>query len=496
METNRNLISRKIFLQQMGLGALSAGLFFPGGLSAGILMDTKTKSPQKVVVIGAGLAGLAAAWELRKAGHEVTVLEARDRPGGRVSTVREPFDHGLYAEEGAAAFSASYTYAVKLIEEFGLERIPWALPEDPVTYHLNGEKFQVGPGDKVTWPFDLTKEEQELGPMGIVQKYIIDTLPSEIKNSDNWGQAPIVEMDQASMVEYLREQGASEGAVELLKNTMWFAAVPGETSGLSMAVSDFGLFMADAPFILKGGNDLLPREMAKRMKEDIKYGVQVTKISENREGILVNTAQGGEFRGDEVIVTVPLKVLKKIDFEPQLNQAKVMAIENMPVLNITRTYLQVDKPFWTKDGVSGFAYTDLPVGQVNVYTNPADANKGAIIESFVAGPSAAVLGKLPQEETVREIKREMEKVHPGTEEHFEKAYVKAWSEDPFSLGGPSWPAPGNVTAYLKDLQAPHGKVFFAGEHTSILRSTMEGALRSGVRAAKEVSERSEKSERN
>jgi monoamine oxidase len=82
----------------------------------------------------------------------------------------------------------------------------------------------------------------------------------------------------------------------------------------------------------------------------------------------------------------------------------------------------------------------------------------------------------------------MEKVHPKINDHFTKGHIKAWSEDPYALGGPSWPGPGDVTAYMKDLQSPEGKVHFAGEHTTILRSTMEGALRSGLRAAKEIHE--------
>lgn len=80
----------------------------------------------------------------------------------------------------------------------------------------------------------------------------------------------------------------------------------------------------------------------------------------------------------------------------------------------------------------------------------------------------------------------MSKIYPQIGDHVTKGHVKAWSSDPYALGGPSWPAPGDVTDYLKDLQAPHGNIHFAGEHTSILRSTMEGALRSGVRAASEV----------
>ena len=487
-----NTISRKLFLKQisLGVGALGSTLIFPMGLSAAGFISGKTKSPKKVVVVGAGLAGLAAAKELIEAGHEVTVLEARQRPGGRVSTVREAFSGELFAEEGAAAFSESYTMSTKLIDELGLEKVPYTLPQEPVIYILNGKKLTVSPGETVEWPYDLTAEEQALGPFGIVKKYILDTLPAEVKDPQKWDQPPLIRLDKLSLADYLLEQGASEGAVELVKNTQWFAAVPKQTSGLSMAVSDMGLFMGGMPFTLKGGNDLLPREIAKKMKGKINYGTEVTSIEDSEGKVKVKTKQNGlskEYVGDNVIMALPLKVLEKIDFQPALSAAKKSAISGTPVINLTRTIFEVDEAFWQEKGLAGAAFTDLPVGQVNVYLNPERPGKGpALLESYVAGPAAAALAHLSENEVAEKVKIEMSKVHPDSRQHIKKAYVKAWSEDPYALGGPSWPAPGDVTAHLKDLQVPHGRVHFAGEHTSILRSTMEGALRSGARAAKEV----------
>ena len=79
-------------------------------------------------------------------------------------------------------------------------------------------------------------------------------------------------------------------------------------------------------------------------------------------------------------------------------------------------------------------------------------------------------------------------MHPGIREHFEGAVVKAWGRDPYAVGHVSWPDVGDVTAHLEALQSPHGRIHFAGEHTTVLRGTMEGALRSGIRAANEIHE--------
>lgn len=488
--------TRRDFIQKlaMGAGVVSAGTFFPGVLSAQEFITGKTNDPRNVLILGAGLAGLAAAWELREAGHNVTVLEARDRPGGRVSTLREPFAEGLYAEEGAAAFSEAYTHALRYIEIFDLKRIPWTMPALPIVYHLNGKRFTVAPGEKVIWPYLLTPEEQELGPWGIVEKYIIHTLPKERTESQKWNHSPLVNMDDISLYDYMISQGASEGAVDLLQNTQWFAAIPKKTSGLSMAVSDFGLFMGGLPFVLAGGNDQLPRAMANAIKEKIEYGTEITTINDSGEPTIVVGKKSGKivsFKADYVVCTLPAPVLRKIEMVPGLATAKQEAINNLPHLNITRTYLQMKKPFWLEKGVAGSAFSDLSAGQVYEHTHPAGAEHSpAILESFVAGPQATNMGKLPKEALIVKVLKDMDEIHPGATANFDTGYIKAWSEDPYALGGPSWPAPGEVTKYLEHLQSPHGRIHFAGEHTSILRSTMEGALRSGVRAAREIHEAS------
>jgi len=486
MGNDDNSISRKQFLRQftMGLGAVGTGLTLPGSITAQPFISDPTKSPKQVLILGAGLSGLAAAWDLREAGHVVTILEARNRPGGRVSTLRDPFPGDLYAEEGAAAFSNAYKHAIRYIEKFELKRIPWSLPENPV-YHLNGKRFTVSGGNNVKWPYDLTREEQMLGPMGIVKKYIIDSLPPEITNYNSWDEAPLLALDKISLGEYMRSHGASEGAVELVQNTQWFGSVPHQTSALSMAVSDFGLFMGAPPFILDGGNDQLPREMAKPLEDDIIYGMEVMAVKDTQKGVEViakDDAGSTKFSADQVICTLPAKVLANIEFNPALPNEKQKAINELPYLNMTRTYLAVEEPFWQHRGVSGTAYTDLSAGQINAY----EGGSGAILESYVVGPSAVEAAELSEEKLIQRTINDIGKVHPGVSSYYQKGYVKAWSKDPYSLGGPSWPAPGDVTKYLKPLQQPHGNIHFAGEHTSILRSTMEGALRSGARAAKAV----------
>ena len=494
MESNGDGIPRRRFLRQvsMGAGAVGAGLHLPLPLSAGPApIEGRTREPKSVLVLGAGLAGLAAAWELDEAGHDVTVLEARSRAGGRVRTLREPFADDLFAEAGAVAFSRTYTQANRYIDELGLERAAWDRPDLPSLYHLKGRRFSGG--GQVDWPYDLTAEEAKLGPFGLLKKYVFGTMPSEVSEPESWSQAPLADLDDITLGEYMRSHGASEGALGVIRDTQFFGRSVENGSALSSLVADFGLFMGGQPFVLAGGNDRLTTEMASRLGRTVRYGVEVTGLRDTGQGVEVTAMRGDRpetYEADRAICTLPLGVLRGIDIEPRMPSEQRAAVTSVPYITATRTFLQVDRAFWYDEGVTGAASTDLPVGTVDrhPWSDAAGPGERAVLEAYATGSRASRQAARSESELVEYVLNEMEKVHPGIGEHFEGATVKAWSRDPYAQGHVSWPEPGDVTTHLAALQSPHGRIHFAGEHTSVLRSTMEGALRSGIRAANEVDE--------
>lgn len=122
--------------------------------------------PQKIAVVGAGIAGLVAAFELMKSGHDVSVFEARTRPGGRVYTMRDSFSDGLYAEGGAFDFGDAYTILLGYIKMFDLQFNADGEPPVQDVYYLNNQRIVIPSGAEPNWPYQLTSEERKLGLQG------------------------------------------------------------------------------------------------------------------------------------------------------------------------------------------------------------------------------------------------------------------------------------------------------------------------------------------
>jgi monoamine oxidase len=179
---------------------------------------------QKVIVVGAGIAGLIAAYELMNAGHDVTVLEARMRPGGRVHTLRDEFSDGLYAEAGAYDFSDAYTLLQHYIRLFNLPVEETNSAEKNINandvFYLQDKRYVVRAGTSPDWPYQLSKEERKLGPEGLLNKYMA-AAGGQISDplAPDWPDPTARELDACTVNELLRKHGASEGVISLLRMT-------------------------------------------------------------------------------------------------------------------------------------------------------------------------------------------------------------------------------------------------------------------------------------
>ena len=149
-----------------------------------------------------------------------------------------------------------------------------------------------------------------------------------------------------------------------------------------------------------------------------------------------------------------------------------------------RTALQCRTRFWEADGINGFGHSDTPQ-QFWHFTHDQPGPRGLLV-SFLSGPMGEQAGDMEPEARDRFIVDEMERAHPGLKANLEAMSVKIWHKDPWTRGALGLPNPGQITGILVDAEKPEGRIHFAGEHLSRFQGWMQGALESGLRAAREV----------
>jgi monoamine oxidase len=454
----------------------------------------KLSERKRVIVAGAGLAGLVAAYELSKLGYEVTVLEAASIPGGRVRTLRSPFSDDLHADAGAMFLPASHPLPLKYSSEFNL---PLQAVNPGETQHLvyvAGERIVVGTGTVVQWPdvLQLKDNEQGLLPAQLVQLYLSQLLGNiGDPTSSGWPPPELRNLDAVTFGDLLRSRGASEGAITLLGVNFFNLMGDGVDSYSALfEVRDTALERGHtASNLIVGGNDLLPRAFAAALKDRIWYGAEVQAISQDDDGVEVVTRTGGVDRmwdGDYLVCALPFSVLRRVEVDPPFSRAKQRAIQELPSTSVIRIFLQMREEFWLNEGLSGTVFTDLPIGSVYPMFNQAGPR--GILSCYVAGPDARLLSAMSEDARIEFALDQMEKFYPEIRDYFESGTALCWSSDPRECGGYLYCRPGQLFGFRGIVSAPEGRVHFAGDHTSAWPGWMQGALDSGCRCAAEIAQ--------
>lgn len=483
-------MKRREFLKQITLAAaLTLPTWEATTASQGKL--ERKGAAKKVIIVGAGLAGLSAAYELTQAGHDVTILEARARPGGRVYTLREPFSDGLYAEAGAMNVFDNHHLTMSYIKLFDLTLDPVVPSKLASILYIRGQRIVAEPNQPIAYPLELTPDEKKLGRRGMWEKYVRPVL-NEIGDysATDWPPEALNKYDQMSFYDFLRRQGASVDAASLLG----LGGLGGLGDG-ARSVSALVLLREAANrarvkqnYTIRGGSDLLPRAFASRLTDKIRYSAPVVRIEHDARQVRVIYVQAGartSLAADHLVCTVPFSILRHIEVSPGFSEEKRRAIEQLPYTSVARTYLQTRKKFWLDEGLSGSATTDL--SNMLVFDGaPNQSGTRGILESYLAGPQARRVTAMKEGARVPSVLGFVEKVHPRIRQNFEVGATKCWDEDEWSRGAYAWYKPGQMTSLLPHVARPEGRVHFAGEHASSLFGWMQGAFESGNRAAQEV----------
>ncbi|HEX8392661.1 MAG TPA: NAD(P)/FAD-dependent oxidoreductase [Longimicrobium sp.] len=470
---------------------LSAAAAISFAAWAGGCEGGETVANPEVIVIGAGLAGMAAALDLVAGGKEVLVLEARDRPGGRVHTLRTPFTDGLHAEAGAVFIPDHHDLTLRFARELALPLRPaWDRRRASAQrYHLSGRTVAADADGAVDWPVALHPRERGLSPEAMANLYL-DELVQEIGDPahPSWPGPRALRYDNRTLAALLRARGASPGALRVMRLGYleeWGDGI-GAVSAL-FALRDLALNGGrGGAFVMDGGTDRLPRAMAARLSGRIRFGAEVTSVESSGRGVRVDWVEGGMPRSAmarKAVCALPCPALRRIRIAPALPAEQRAAVDQLPATSVTRIYLQMRGFEGADAGMS--VPTDTPAMLIAT----ADAGRGdgtALLETFITGERARRAAALGADERVAFATAWVRRVLPGAGGRVHTGTSYAWDTDPWAHGDYAWFRPGQMRRLLPHLAVPAGRIHFAGEQTSTSPGWMQGALASGIRAAQEV----------
>jgi monoamine oxidase len=439
-----------------------------------------------VIVVGAGLAGLATALALADAGRDVVVLEAQQRPGGRILTLRAPFDEGLYVEAGATHVVGDPDL-LALCERVGVPLVRPQAPRGLATVVVRaGRRERFAADEDAPAGEPLSAEETALGFRGCLDRYFADV--RGVDPALAWPPPTLAEHDTQTGAALLTARGASAGYLQ----GFGFRGEGLARMSAAFMLREVAGFFRDVAQVgggrVAGGSDRLPIALARRLGDRVRYGAEVKSIRHDAGGVRVGFVENGrttQLAGDRLVCALPYSVLRHLAITPAFSPRKTRAIQELRMVSVARVLAQVDRRIWLERGEGGDADTDLATGVLRDETKLQPGTAG-ILGVYASGDRARALTALPAEQRVAAVLANAELVHPGARAHFVRGAMHCWDEDPHARGAYAWFAPGEMTTLGPAVSSAEGRVHFAGDHTSARPGWMHGALASARRAAHEV----------
>lgn len=473
-------ISRRRFVAALGAGLVS------GGLRA-----ATTTADNDVIVAGAGLAGLAAAYELSAAGINVRVIEQSRRAGGRVKTVRGHFDDDAWVDVGGQTSGGMYAnffyYATKLGLPFEAQEPATQRPD--VLLHLKNKIYSAAAlrRDPSAWPVALHENEKPLAPFRLLGHYL-EPIARKISAVENVLSPEFVHYDELSLRQLLQKQGASPAAIEQIDHTVNYNSVD-SVSALS-ALRDATRFLqmrAGQALNLRNGNESLPEAFARQLGDAVVYGCSLKAVRQSGQGVQVQVETDGlteTLYARKLVITLPFTALRAVAFEPALPQRRQRIIDELPYTQIAQAYLQTRTRFWQEDAPVSAVVSDGPLERLFNASNKMQQGRGLLV-NWVNGTGVRGIDAADPAAHIERVLAEMQNIWPESRDKVEKTLTNNWG-DSYVRGAYAHYAPGQMAAYAADIPRPIGDVHFAGEHTELVAPGMEGALTSGKRAANEI----------
>jgi len=501
-------VSRRQFLSHTGM---LAGGMYPAMLAMGMLRKAPVKNlslegesnGKQVIILGGGLAGLSAAYELMKKGYQCTILEARNRAGGRCWSVRKDstnmetdqpeqramFDEGLYFNAGPSRIPHHHELTLHYCKELHV----------PIEVYNNVNEstyyFSEGKGKLSNQKIRVREIHND------VRGYMNELLAKAV--DQNKLDAAMTKEDAQKVIEYLRAEGGLD-IDKLYKASArrGYIQSPGAgekagsiadpyqlhdiiSSGLMdpdfYNVAEYTYELQMTMFQAKGGMDMIAKAFEQQVGRNIKYNAVVTSVQNMEQGVQIKyTDKTGEhiLTGDFCICTIPLPVLSNIDHNFSSDVSR--SIDYISYIQTGKIGLQFKRRFWEEDEhiYGGITHTNNELTQIFYPSYDYLGKKGILIGYYNFNEKAKHTGELSFKQREQLALEKGALIHPQYAKEFESSFSVSWHKTKYNLGGWALYSEEERQTVYKALLKPDKQVYFAGEHLTYLNAWMAGAFES------------------
>ncbi|MBW4550129.1 MAG: FAD-dependent oxidoreductase [Aphanocapsa sp. GSE-SYN-MK-11-07L] len=474
---------------------------------------------KKILILGAGMAGLAAGYELAQRGHQVQIFEAeRSRLGGRVWTRK--FKNGQYGELGAMRIPAAHDYTRHYIKLLNLQLRKF-INFNETTYRdfeeticranvagqTIGDLFDLSQRDR-----DAIKQENDLDAIYIRMMEDVWSGLDEADKVQLFGHGPLsanLSQLDTSLLQTLRHSADTEDAVRLIGKVTVLDNYWQRSTLMFLREEIEGAFVGLEE--IQGGTDLLPQALANAplpdgttLQDHIYFSREVYSIEQGNQGITVTFKQEGKLDTatfSYVLCTIPFSVLRRIDIKGLPNGKKIVdAIQGLGYHSATKVLVNCTKRFWELDqqgAIYGGASLSDSIARMTFYPSDNEKEKnqaisngpGVLLGSYSWGANARRLGALNPPERGEVVVDKIRRFHPQITDYIdpEEPYASiAWDQHPFAAGAFASPSPIDLQMFFPGASQPAGRLFFAGEHLSPYTTWIQGALWSALQAVMQI----------
>ncbi len=450
------LTNRRDFLKV--LGATTAGIAVGSQTVFG-----QTRRKRTCVIIGSGLAGLSAAFKLKNAGWDVTVLEARSRIGGRVFSHSMPENRNLVCELGAEWVGESHERIQALCKDFN---IPLQKHQFDDYLMQNGKVSRPGgwdfsPQARAAWEKMIAGYEK-----------LTTAQQTRLDQTDWWTHLSDIGFSRDDLI--LRDLGDSTDFGESIRHVSAFGALAEYAESSPKNEMDYKM---------TGGNSRLVQEFTKRIgEENIRTGMKVTEVNQ-RAGVVTVKVGDESFRADACICTAPVASLRKIKFNPPLPLAQRDAAQKLTYSRIIKNSVLYENRFWKDENFSMITDT---TSHYYFHSTQGQPGTEGILTAYAIGEKADVLASQDDTRRMNVITRDLHEFNDRAPRLAKGIASYAWQRDEYTEGAYALYKPGQWFGIRPVLARPHLKVLFAGEHIADWQGFMEGAIETGEAAAESL----------